>query len=374
MDGVLEGAVVLSACKLACSLPVLPSLAASHSPVSFCCCSLLIFTDFLVTAFLSFLCALKFWVTELNPPGDVIALRFLLFLSHTYGAVLLLTTFLIAMETLIRVLWPHVAADPRTVDYDSEEEEDGSVTDKGKNLPLVVGFFCCLLVWIAVAFSVRWHWKLEEGWTAACLDTTDSLVRCLPNFFSPTHSVMDPYWSVAFLILLGLLLIVSRGLQRRNQTSVKPKKAQQYGDGRWQALDGATPATCKPVHPDMFESKCADRDFALIPHDCSSEKRGRQELKRTQKDVPLDFIRERCLNSNYTSQNKWQLWGFPSLEENKAVGFVNLLCMFTLPFYLGVNILLIRTIDSLLQGCIKSLLSSAASSRDTSASRRVSQV
>lgn len=49
MDGVLESAVVLCSCKLACSLLFLPSLAASYSPVSFCCCCLLIFTDFLVT-------------------------------------------------------------------------------------------------------------------------------------------------------------------------------------------------------------------------------------------------------------------------------------------------------------------------------------
>lgn len=49
MDGVLEGAVVLCVCKLACSLLFLPWLAASHSPVSFCCCCLLTFTDFLVT-------------------------------------------------------------------------------------------------------------------------------------------------------------------------------------------------------------------------------------------------------------------------------------------------------------------------------------
>jgi len=49
MDGVLEGATVLCLCKLACSLLFLPSLAASHSSVSFCCCCLLVFTDFLVT-------------------------------------------------------------------------------------------------------------------------------------------------------------------------------------------------------------------------------------------------------------------------------------------------------------------------------------
>ncbi|XP_032404248.1 uncharacterized protein LOC116709722 [Xiphophorus hellerii] len=364
MDGVLEGAVVLSACKLVCNFLVLPSLAASHSPVSFCCCSLLIFTDFLVTAFLSFLCVLKSWLTELNPPGDVIALRFLLFLSHTYGAVLLLTTFLIATETLIRVLWPHAAADSRTIFCNDEEEEVGSVSDEGESLPQVVGFFCCLSVWIAVGFSVRWHWKLEEGWTAACLDKTDSLIRCLPNLFSPMHRVMDPYWSVAFLVLLGLLLTVSTGLQRRNQTSAEPKRTQ----------DGAAPATFKPLHPEMFTPKCVDGDIPLISHGCLSEKMGRQEVKRTQKHVYLDLVRGQRLDSNQTRLSRRKQWGFPSLEENTVIAFVSVLCMFTLPFYLSVNTCLIRTIDSLLNGCIKSLLSSVSNSRDTASSLRVSQV
>lgn len=367
MDGVLEGALALSACKLACSLLFWPSLAASHSPVSFCCCSLLIFTDFLVTASLSFLWALKLWLTELNPSGDVIALRFLLFLSYTYGAALLLTTFLIAMETLIRVLWPHVAADPGTVDYDGEVGEHTS-------FPQVVGFFCCLSVWVAVAFSVRWHVKLEEGWTAACLVSTDSLVRCLPNFFSPMHSVMNPYWSVAFLILLGLFLTISTGLQRRNQTSAEPKRTEQHQNGQGQALDRATPAAFQPVRPDMWMSKCVDRDFALSSRDCLSQKSGGQELKRTQEHVPLDLIRGQRLDSKQASQSRWQLWGFPNLEKKAVIGFISILSVFTLPFYLSVNILLIRTIDALLQGCITSLLSSAAIFGDTSISHSVTQV
>lgn len=319
------------------------------------------------TASLSFLWVLKPWLTELNPSGDVIALRFLLFLSHTYGAALLLTTFLIAMETLIRVLWPHVAVDPGTVDYNGEVGEHSS-------LPQVVGFFCCLSVWVTVAFSVRWHVKLEEGWTAACLVSTDSLVRCLPNFFSPMHSVMNPYWSVAFLILLGLFLTISTGLQRRNQTSAEPKRTEQYQNGLGQALDRATPDAFQPVHPEMWMSKCVDRDSALASRDCLSEKSGGQELKRTREHVPLDLIRGQRSDSKQASLSRWQLCGFPNLEEKTVIGFIGTLSVFTLPFYLSVNILLIRTIDALLQGCIKTLLSSAANCRDISVSRSVTQV
>ncbi|XP_034074866.1 uncharacterized protein LOC117548041 isoform X2 [Gymnodraco acuticeps] len=107
MDGVLEGATVLCVCKLACSLLFLPSLTSSYSPASFCCCCLLLFTDFLVTVFLSFLWIFESWVSELTLLGDVIALRFLIFLSETYGAVLLLITPLIAVESVTRLPWPH---------------------------------------------------------------------------------------------------------------------------------------------------------------------------------------------------------------------------------------------------------------------------
>ncbi|XP_018556152.1 uncharacterized protein LOC108899902 [Lates calcarifer] len=171
MDGVLEGATVLCVCKLACSLLFLPALTASHSPVSFCCCCLLIFTDFLVAVFLSFLCIFESWLTELTLLGDVIALRFLLFLSHTYGTVLLLTTPLIAVETLTRLLWPHSVvsykAVGRPVDSDGqhcyirevtveeEEDDDNPDEDKDKGVSHAVGYLCCLSVWVVVALNVR---------------------------------------------------------------------------------------------------------------------------------------------------------------------------------------------------------------------------
>ncbi|TKS71266.1 hypothetical protein D9C73_005283 [Collichthys lucidus] len=239
MDGVLEGAAVLCVCKLACSLLFLPSLAASHSPVSFCCCCLLIFTDFLVAVFLSFLCIFESWLTELTQLGDVIALRFLLFLSHTYGVVLLLTTPLIAVETLSRLLWPHSAVAYRAVSQRvtnsnaqrcyirmetvDEEEADGDNPDKDikKRLSYVVSYLCCLSVWVVVALNVRWRWELEEVWAAVCLHKTNSLIRCLPNLFSPMSSTVNPCWVMAFLSLLLILLTMSMGLQRRQQAGAQ---------------------------------------------------------------------------------------------------------------------------------------------------------
>ncbi|XP_070707960.1 uncharacterized protein [Pempheris klunzingeri] len=405
MDGVLEGAAVLCVCKLACSLLFLPSLAASHSPVCFCCCCLLIFTDFLVTVFLSFLYVFESWLTELTLLGNVIALRSLLFLSHTYGAVLLLTTPLIAVETLVRLLWPHSDPARQTAGSDGqrcyvgevEEEEDCDNPDKGeeKRSSHVVSYLCCLSVWVVVALNVRWRWKLEEVWAVACLHTTNSLVRCLPNLLSPMPSIVNPCWGMAFLSLLLLFLTSSTGLHRRHwapahtaRTQGKKHGVNNNSDSCRQDLVPALSAPSKLVNPVMLVSEpaqCVDPektessctvhrpcswnsaqmsahhhgDFVLISPECLSAERGGQEHQRTKRAIPLTFITEDHVDSQYRSQSGWRRWGFPGLGVNVMVGFVGVLSIFVLPLNLSVNIFLIRTIETLLELVIKSLVSSA---------------
>ncbi|XP_070815788.1 uncharacterized protein [Chaetodon trifascialis] len=409
MDGVLEEAAVWCVCKLVCSVLFLPSLANSHSPVSFCCCCLLIFTDFLVTVFLSFLCIFESWLTELNPLGDVIGLRFLLFLSHTYGVVLLLTTPLIAVEALTRLLWPHSVAHrtaSKTVtDSDGQhryvgevtvdEDEDEGDPDKGKRLSHVVSYLCCLSVWVVVALNVRWRWKLEEVWTAACLHTTNSLIRCLPNLFSPMSSTVSPCWVMAFLCLLLLLLTTTTGLHRAHTQMARTQREKQgvdnNSDSCWQDLVPVLPEPSKSVNPGMSVSaavQCVDPektesscnahracswnsvqmsvrhhgDFVLISPECLS---AGQERKRTKTGIPLTFIMEDHVDSQCRSRCGWRQWGFPCPGVNVMIGFVGVLSIFVLPLNLSVNIALIRSIETLLELCIKSLISSAANTSDT---------
>lgn len=417
MDGVLEGASVLCVCKLACSLLFLPSLAASYSPVCFCCCCLLVFTDFLVTVFLSFLCICESWVTELTPLSDIIALRFLIFLSHTYGAVLLLTTPLIAVETLTRLLWPHSViahwSVSQTVGPDGQcryvgevtvEEEEDSI-DKDKRLPnRVVSYLCCLSVWVVVALNVRWRWEREEVWAATCLHTTNSLIRCLPNLFSPMPSTVNSYWGMAFLSLLLLLLTTSTGLHSRHrapaQTARKHREkhgVNNNGDSCWQDHVPVLSAPSKPPNPGMSESEsaqCVDPgktessctvhrayswnsvrmsahhhgDFVLIPLECLSAERGGQEHERTKRGIPLTFIMKEHVDSQYRSQSGRRQRGFPCLGVNVMIGFVCVLSILVLPLNLSVNILLIRTMETLLEVCIKSLVSSVANTSNASPS------
>ncbi|XP_017264322.1 uncharacterized protein LOC108231641 [Kryptolebias marmoratus] len=398
MDGVLESAVALCLCKLFCSLLFVPSLVVSYGPVSFCCCCLLIFTDFLVTVSLSLLWICESWVMDLSPSGDVIALRFLLFLSHTYGAVIFLITFLIALEALIRLLWPHLAVDHRRASQTEGFNQQGwcvrkanakEAEEDNRSLLQVVSFFCCLSVWFFVALNVRWHWKVEEAWAAVCLHTTDSLVRCLPNALSP--SPVNLCWSILFLLVL--LLIIGTCLQRRCQV---PAQVQKTNGRKPCGCCGLNPlpalsAPLRGVHPGMSVPEPEDNsgnsayscdsvqmlvrnygDFVLASTHCLSEKGSGQEHERTKRGVPLAFITEKHVDSHHRG-GRW-LWGFPDPGGNLIIGLVSVLSLFTLPFNLSVNILLIRTIDSLLDWCVRSLLSSAANIRDTSASHSVTQV
>ncbi|XP_075996977.1 uncharacterized protein LOC142990963 [Genypterus blacodes] len=404
MDGVLEGAAVLCACKLACSVLVLPTLSKSVSPVSFCCCCLLVFTDALVTVFLSLLYISEWWLPRLSSRSDVIALRFLLFLSHTYGAVLLLLTPVIAVETTTRLLQAHTVNHrtvgeqgchgtvgqssctvEMTIEQEEEEEEDRnecSEGDQGTRMSHVAGYLCCLTVWIVVGLNVRWQWKVEELWAGACLHTTNSLIRCLPNLFSPMHRSLDPCWGMAFLSLL-LFLTATTGLM--HQTQVARTHRKKNGDNNnsnsaWQDLALEPSGSSKPLSPVTAESEaapsvdpektdsscnvhrifsgnsvqmsaCHHGDFVLVSPECLSAEKGGQ---RTLRGTPLAFIIDLQLRSPHVQLQR----GFPCLGVNVMIGCVALLSIFILPLNLSVNILLIRTVETFLESCIKSLIES----------------
>lgn len=393
---------MLCACKLACSLLFLPSLAESHSPISFCSCCLLFFTDFLVTVFLIVLSIFEPWLTDQTSLGDVIALRVLLFLGHTYGVVLLLTAPLIAVETLTRLLWPpstaahwtegqakedglHCYVRGETVE--KEEEED---IDKEKQFSHVVSYLCCLSVWVMVALNVSWRWRQEEVLTSSCLHTTNSLISCLPNLLSPMPSFVHPCWGMAFLSLLMLLLSTSTSLNGRQlahrcvgRGKHKEKRAiRSSSDNFWhdfvlvppmgesscksepeaeRCVDPETTESSCPVHracswSSMKMSTCHHGDFVLIPPEVISAGKGGHDYGRTKRGIHLTFIADNLVDSEHRSQFCPGQWGFPCLGVNVMIGFMGVLSVFVLPLNLSVNILLIRTIETLLELSVRSLV------------------
>lgn len=336
-----------------------------------------------------------------------------MFLNYTYGGVLLLIMPLIAVETLSRLLWPRsivphgaagqtVASDGQhchtgqvIVDKEEEEEEDGNDPYKDKGLSHVVSYLCCLSVWVVVALNVRWQGKLKEEWADACLHKTNSLIRCLPNLLSPMPGTVNPCWGIAFLFLLLLLLTISSVSHRQHQAPAHMVGTHKETPGVnsyyscWQNQVADNSATSKPMNPGMLVSETAQRvdpektessctlhrayswnivqmsadhhgDFVLISPGCLSAESGGQERERTKKGVPLTFITAEHVDSQYRSQLGWRQWGFPHLGVNVMIGFVGVLAIFVLPLNLSVNILLIRTIETLLQLCSRSLAGPAS--------------
>ncbi|XP_054639363.1 uncharacterized protein LOC129185850 [Dunckerocampus dactyliophorus] len=327
MDGVLDSVSVLCVFKLVCSLIFLPSLANSRSPIGFCGCCILFFTDFLVTVYVSFLSLFESWLTELSLPPDIIALRFLLFLSHTYGAVLLLTMPLITMETLTRLLRSQSSAScKRHSEVASREEESENEVQENEGWrSQATSYLCCLAVWVLVAFSVQCRWRLEEVRQVTCLRVSGSLMRCLPNLLSPLPSAVHPCWGMAFLYLLLLLLLTS-------------------SQHRWKC---ATCAATTHSHDNSAASKLLEShqgDFpVVVACDCPSE--GEQE------GAPLIFIME---ESKHTCGRRRS--GAPHPGVNLTIASLAVLAIFVLPLYLGVNILLLRSVEALLDMCIRFLL------------------
>ncbi|XP_029947936.1 uncharacterized protein LOC115388802 [Salarias fasciatus] len=352
MDGVLEAATALCASKLACSLLFLPSLTACFSPVSFCSCCLLVFTDFLLTVSLSFVCVLRLWLSI--PLADVVALRFLLFLSHTYGAVLLLSAPLIALETLVRLLWPHAVSAHRkssqrldcrsakeTAAAEEEEEEEEEEEGRDRKLFHVVGYFCCLSLWVMVAVSVRWKWRLAEVCAAACLYTTDSLLRCLPRMHGLLPGVRPPCWGTLLLLLLLILLLLvllTSGLDSRPRAPAAPVPP--------------APLAVSCGHGVQMSARLHG-DSVLAAHACLPGKSGGRERDRTESGVPLTFIPQ----EEADLPHRWRVGAFPCPGLEVMIGLGSVLAVFVLPLYLSVNILLVRTVETLLEDCIVSLVS-----------------
>lgn len=332
MDGVLDGATLLCICKLACSLPFVSSLSiTSLSPVSFCCCCLLLFTDLLLTVFLSVFCILEHWQTELiSTPstGDVIALRLLLFISHTYGAVFVLTLPVVTTDTVIRLL------QQKSITTNTRQKVENP-------LSYIVGYLCCLSIWIYSTLNIRWRWKLEEVWTATCLYTTNTLLTCLPNMLSPMLRFLAPIWALVLCAFVMFLTISKFPTRQASTHKASPSNS-----------DPNTVFDDKVTSYKVKISECVYEDLGLVSHGCSNGEEIEPKVDSTEQVIPLTFITEIPMKPECGSQ-----WAFPCLGGNHVmIGVVCTLVLFVLPLNLSVNIYLISSIDRLLELSLKSFM------------------
>lgn len=317
-----------------------------------------------LAAFLALLCISKSWPTELTLGGDVVALRLLLFLSHVYGGALLLTCPLLALETLSRQRRALAGPTPA----------DRARPDGGKQPPHGVSFLCCLSVWVFTALDVRWRWTLEEVCASACLHTTKSLLTCLPSLFSPLGT--SSCTALTFLLLL-VFLYLAVDQRTRCWTSAELAETHKPNRGLVTGLSAGcaglpqtlVSADVLRVDPEKTVSSCvvlkeSAQASAALPRDTAIISPERfpagQRQERTKGAEPLTYIadaqeeRNRCVSGH---------WGFPCLGLNAVMGLVGVLCIFALPLILSVNIVLVRTVDYLMELSVKALLVSPAADK-----------
>lgn len=314
-----------------------------------------------LAAFLAFLCISKPWPTELPLHGDVVALRFLLFLSHVYGVALLLTCPLVTLETLIRLRRP----------WAKETEEGGGQQSHG------VSFLCCLSVWVLTALEVQRRGTLEEACASACVHTTKSLLTCLPGLFSPVSSNSGSCMALTFvlLVLLLLLLFLTAEVRARCRTSAKLAETHKANRG---GVSGLTPAGAGPpetlvpadvrgVDPEKTVSSCVVPEKSehvsapqLGDFSCPERFPAGQKQEGTKRAKPLTFMAGAQEESNPCV---WCHWAFPCLGLNVITGLIGALCVFVLPLILSVNIVLVRTLDYLMELSVQALLASPAADK-----------
>lgn len=320
---------MLSVCKVACSLPFLSSVS-RHSPVSFCCCCLLVFTDVVLTVFLGVLLILDRWQIEAPSTGDAIALRCLLFISHMYAAVFLLTLPAVIIDTFVRLQQHRDTNDQQTPNHKDADKR----TDKTEKKPFleyhVVAYLGCLSLWIFGTLNIRWSWKLEEVWTAACLYSTDSLLTCLPNIYSPMMRFLNPCWVMASLfIAVAIILSICHLCAKPTIMQLK-------------SPDVDTVSSLNSCEVQMFVTG----DLELYPGGAKSEKVIVQDgNNRPEKVIPLTLTEERP-SAGPQSGNDLV---FPCLGADVMIGVVCALAMFVLPLNLSVNIVLISSVEKILQ-------------------------
>ncbi|XP_067093835.1 uncharacterized protein si:ch211-193i15.1 [Osmerus mordax] len=379
--------------------------------MSFCCCCLLIFTDIAVTIFLVVLWISKPWLPPLVVSADVIALRFLLFLSHTYGAVLGFTITLVAVETVMRLYFPKRF---RGLGLEGEEDEEeggeipvgqkdatclGCVAVKDQDLTHLPDFLCCLLVWVLSGLhGSLWSKTSEELLAEVCIQTTGSLPLCLPSLFTSLSGPREPCWCVVVLGLLIVLMVVQGLMLKVKQTTLVDQPTvppQESCSADMQKFDQTPvqPPSSKAVDPGLLTLTSAAEffvDSGKTQSRCcapSVNERNPAQLSQCHHGNSATSFRLECLPSDggqeagnagmpppavveerthldtdgsslheAASQRGGQGEFFPSPRARLMTGLVCLFSLGVLPLSLSVNILLVYSVEAMLEWSARPLL------------------
>ncbi|GAA6087713.1 uncharacterized protein si:ch211-193i15.1 [Tachysurus ichikawai] len=383
MDGVLESTIALCGCKLLCSFLCLPAFKDSISSVSLCCVSLLLFTDLSITMFLVYLWSTAPRLMSFHLSSDVIALRFMLFLSDTYEAVLMLTPLLVAVELLARLLWGGETA-TSTVDQKESKADmflkdvDGDSWKTGRRQKNTVvlralGFLGCLMLWFVCGTYAGFSWRQEQVMVRTCLEGGSLLSTCLPCLLSASSPVSGHlFWALpAAVLLLAFTAVVSLIVAKLTPRIVHPellgcveKRTQTHAPTpEWTS----TAAACISNNYNVDSEKTSNSCTIHSSHNERQQARGKPE--------PLSWrieLTDGCkLNSESVTlflpshgtaphPHKSRLWQTvresPCSRGELMTGLLCGLLVCVFPTVLSTNILLVSNLDTLAVYVVKHLL------------------
>ncbi|KAI1890487.1 hypothetical protein AGOR_G00154210 [Albula goreensis] len=364
MEGVLASTVTLGVCKTTCDFLFLPAVQVSLSSVSFCCCCLLIFTDLTVTAFLAFLWLAEPWLPPLPVSNDIIALRFLLFLGHTYGAVLLLTIPLITMETACKLLL--VPSKKSQVDREGpavqlEINTQGSLEEESCFSP-IPGFLCSLLAWaLCGIWGGQGCWS-EQLDVEVCIQRANSLSLCLPDLVTVTLSAgSDPSLTLPALLLL-LALPLSLSMLRKGQAygQTDPWTQQLVQEVR-ERTDSRLPQHKLPTHLSQTQHNVTVAAETIIMEEASCRPTGHTHTadpqycvhQATKTIIPaVVHTHYPSMESNPNTSQESSAW-LRTLWARVLAGLLSAMALFVFPPSLTVNLILIVSVVSLAEWSLK---------------------
>ncbi|XP_034169890.2 uncharacterized protein si:ch211-193i15.1 [Pangasianodon hypophthalmus] len=395
MDGVLEATIALCGCKVLCSILCLPAFKDSISSVSLCCVSLLLFTDLSITMFLVYLWSAAPRPMSFHPSSDVIALRFMLFLSDTYEAVLMLTPLLVAVELLARLLWGGETVTAITDEKEAKEDTlllkdvDGHTWETGQQQKgeekgntaaflKALGFLGCLMLWFMCGTYAGSSWRQEQVMVRSCLERGSLLSTCLPCLLTASSPVSGQlFWALpAAILLLAFTAVLSLIVAKLTPRIVNPELLE-----RTENFDALKQTQTHPPTPERTSVSAASIsdncsvDSEKTANSCAIHSSHNKRRWAHGKPEPLSWRTELADSCKLKSESvtlvlqvhctaphphKSRLWQTvresPCLRGELMTGLLCGLLVCIFPTVLSTNILLVSNLDTLAVYVVKHLL------------------
>lgn len=319
-----------------------------------------------------------------HPSSDVIALRFMLFLSDVYEAVLMLIPLLVAVELLVRLLWGRGTLTSVTDEqmfvkdingdtWETEIQQKGEEKENKAAFLKALGFLGCLMVWFMCGTCAGFTWKQEQVMVSSCLESGSLLSTCLPCFLTASSPVnRQLFWALPAAVLLlastGVLSFIGTKLTKRMvnpellKCSENPNALQQT-----QAHPHSLPAASISHNCNVDSEKTAnswaihswhnERPWAHAKPEPLSWRTELADSSKLERESVTLVLQASSTALNAHQSRLWQtIREGPRLRGELITGLLCGLLVCVFPTVLSTNILLVSNLDTLAVYVVKHLL------------------